>query len=224
MSVSSNSAQRLKLLVQGGQLHHLGGQILVVAGVLLISSVLLLGVNVSGLQKSFGWVQETDGELIQISNVEKQLVSLELSVRGYALTEDPVFLRYIATEKRALDDAMKTLASTMSDDPEPVTRPLHRLKGLVDKRVRQFSNMAEPGNAAKVAATIRDADYRTTMRETRAVIAQMRTSELAELADLEAGASGQARRTFGLAVCMMLLAFAFGVAGLACMRFGRSRP
>jgi CHASE3 domain sensor protein len=223
MPVPSITAQRLKLFMQRGHLHHLGGQILVVAGMLLMSSVLLLGMNVSGLQKSFGWVQETDDELIQLSEVEKQLVTMELSVRGYALTADGVFLRYIATERRQLDAAMKDLARSMANDPGPMKIAMGRLQELVGKRVRQLSNLAAPGSTAQVADAIRSSDYRDTMRRTRAQLAEMRSSELMELSDRQASASLQARQSFGLAVGMVLLAFLCGAVGLACMRFRRNR-
>ena len=224
MTASSSSAHRLKALFQAGQLHHLGVQMVGAAGVLLLSSVILLGMNVTELQRSFAWVQDSDSELIDISGVEKHLISTELTVRGYALTGDPTFLRYNAFARRGLRATLGRLDRSLADDPPAMKRQLARVRVLVERRLRAFSRLLAlgPAHADTVAVVIRDSGYRDLMRQTRAAIYALRDAELRELAGRQAVAARRVDQSYRTAVGMIVLAFAAGIPGLAFMRFGRA--
>ena len=224
MPTSATSIRGLKALFFRGQLRQVGGQILIVAVMLLLAAVLLLGVNVTKLQESFGWVQETNDELVQIAEVDKRLVGNELTVRGYALTDDPIFLTYHRDEERQMNAAMAKLGKLLADDPE-LTQDFAQLRNLVGQRLDAFTHLVNlgPGHARDVAAAIRDPQYRAVMRATRAKVELLRSMELKQLAVQQATAAQQVKSTYRLAIGIVVLAFLFGALGLAFAQYGRGR-
>jgi two-component system, LuxR family, sensor kinase FixL len=224
MAAPSLSLQGLKVLFYRGHLRPIGVQVVAVAVLLLLSAVVLLGVNVTKMQESFAWVHETDEELIQIAEVDKRLVANELAVRGYALTDDPVFLTYYRNEAHLMNAALDKLGKSQVDDPSDIQREFVRTRELVGQRLDQFAHLVGlgPGHAPDVANAIRDPHYRTVMRAARASVEAMRNLELAELAGRQVAATRQAKNTYGLAVCIVVFAFVFGALGVVAMVFGRS--
>ncbi len=218
------SSHGLHILVRRGHLRQMGMQMLAVAVVLLLSAVLLLGVNVSALHKSFAWVQRTNDMLVQIAEVETRLVGNELTVRGYALTDDPVFLTYQKSEQIQMTTAMRKLAALVAEEETQAGR-FAKLRDLVSQRVAHFAHLTSlgPGHAQDVRAAIVDPGRRTVMRASRALLADMRAEELKLLAQRQAAATQQASRTYWLAVGIVVLAFVFGGLGLAAMQYS-SRP
>ncbi len=104
-------------LLRRGQLRHAGSQMLAVAGALLAAGMLLLGVNVSTMRHNFAWVQQADDVLLQISDLQTGIYGVELSVRGYALTDDPRFLVYVQNNARNVTDSTNKLGVLVANDP-----------------------------------------------------------------------------------------------------------
>jgi two-component system, LuxR family, sensor kinase FixL len=209
-------------LVRQGYLRQIGTPTLIGSVVLLISALLLLGANVSALRNSFAWVQRTDDVLVQLSEVELRLVGNELTVRGYALTDDPVFLTYQKSERDQMAEAMRKLAALIADEPSQKSR-FAVLRGLVDKRMAHFAYLTSlgPGHAQEVAVAIRDPQKRTVMRAARAQVIALRAEELKLLANRQAAVAQQSTRAYQLAIGIVLLAFVFGGLGLAFAQMGR---
>ena len=211
-------------LVREGHLRQIGTPTLIGAVVLLISALLLLGANVSALRDSFVWVQRTDDILVQLSEVDTRLVANELTVRGYALTDDPVFLNYQKSEQNQMAAAMRKLAALIAAEPSQKSR-FAMLRGLVDKRMAHFAYLTSlgPGHAQDVSVAIRDPQKRTVMRAARAQVIAMRNEELKLLADRQAAAAEQSMRAYQLAIGIVVLAFVFAVLGFAFAQMGRGR-
>ena len=218
------SQRGLKQALHHGHLHSFAIQIIAVAVVLLLSALMLLSVNVTALQKSFNWVQQSDQVLLSLSEVELRLQGNELAVRGFALTDDPVFVTYQDNEVRMLWQAMDKLASEVRDEPDNRARYL-RLREIVKKRLYTLAYLVGigPRNTKEVADAIRTAAYRAVMRETRAQIAAFRADELKVLNARQAMAAGQAEHTYEFAIAIVVLAFVFAALGIAFAMFGRAR-
>jgi CHASE3 domain sensor protein len=216
--------QGLAALAHRGYLRQIGTPTLIGSVVLLISALLLLGANVSALRNSFAWVQRTDDVLVQLSEVETRMVGNELTVRGYALTDDPIFLTYQKNEQEQMATAMKTLAVLIADEPSQKSR-FAALRGLVDKRMTHFADLTSlgPGHAQDVAVAIRDPQKRTVMRAARGQVIAMRNEELKLLANRHAAAAEQSTRAYQLAIGIVVLAFVFAVLGFAFVQMGRGR-
>jgi CHASE3 domain sensor protein len=217
------SSHGLHILVRRGHLRQVGTQMLAVAAALLLSAVLLLGVNVSALYKSFAWVQRTNDTLVQISEIEMRLIGNELTVRGYALTDDPVFLTYQKSEQLQMTTAMRKLAALVAEEDSQIGR-FAKLRNSVDQRMSLFAYLTGlgPGHAQDVKAAILDHEKRVVMRDTRALLADMRAQELKLLVQRQAETAHKATRTYGLAIGIVILAFVFSALGLAFMLYGRS--
>jgi CHASE3 domain sensor protein len=211
-------------LVRQGYLRQIGTPTLIGSVVLLISALLLLGANVSALRNSFAWVQRTDDVLVQLSEVELRLVGNELTVRGFALTDDPVFLTYQKSEQDQMAAAMGKLTALIAEEPSQSNR-FAVLRGLVDKRMAHFAYLTSlgPGHAQEVAMAIRDPGKRAVMRAARAQVIAMRNEELKLLANRQAAVAQQSTRAYQLAIGIVILAFVFGGLGLAFAQIGQSR-
>jgi CHASE3 domain sensor protein len=211
-------------LVRQGYLRQIGTPTLIGSVVLLICALLLLGANVSALRNSFTWVQRTDDVLVQLSEVETRLVANELTVRGFALTDDPVFLTYQKSEQDQMAAAMVKLTTLIAEEPSQASR-FAVLRGLVDKRLTHFAYLTSlgPSHAQDVAVAIRDPQKRAVMRAARAQVITMRNEELKLLANRQAAVAQQSTRAYQLAIGIVLLAFVFGGLGLAFAQIGRGR-
>jgi CHASE3 domain sensor protein len=211
-------------LVRQGYLRQIGTPTLIGSVVLLICALLLLGANVSALRNSFTWVQRTDDVLVQLSEVETRLVANELTVRGFALTDDPVFLTYQKSEQDQMAAAMVKLTTLIAEEPSQASR-FAVLRGLVDKRLTHFAYLTSlgPSHAQDVAVAIRDPQKRAVMRAARAHVITMRNEELKLLANRQAAVAQQSTRAYQLAIGIVLLAFVFGGLGLAFAQIGRGR-
>ena len=207
-----------------GYLRQIGTPTLIGSVVLLICALLLLGANVSALRDSFVWVQRTDDVLVQLSEVETRLVGNELTVRGFALTDDPVFLTYQKSEQDQMAAAMGKLTTLIAEEPSQASR-FTVLRGLVDKRLTHFTYLTSlgPGHAQEVAVAIRDPDKRAVMRAARAQVITMRAEELKLLANRQAAVAEQSTRAYELAIGIVILAFVFGALGFAFAQIGRGR-
>lgn len=225
MNFSPRSFHSLGVQFRRGHLRSVGTQIIIVAVALLVAALLLLSVNVTKLQESFAWVQDTDDEIILIAQVEARLERSELTVRGYALTNDAVFLEYHRSEVRQMSIVLDKLGKAVEDDPVSMKAAFAKTRMLVTQRMNEFAQLLAlgPDHAPDVANAIRDNGYHTLMRATRAALEHMQILEMQELAERHASAAEQARRTYAIAIGIVVLAFVFGALGLAFVQFGANR-
>jgi len=215
-----STSHRMDNLVQSGRMGHLGGSLLAVAVMLLAAAAVLLGVDISRQQRMFNGVQECDQELIRIDEVERHLLAVELTVRGFALTDDPQFVAYYRNEVGQMQAALATLASDFADDPAPIRERFARLQELTRQRLDLFAGLMAlgPGHAAAVADAIRDPHVRATMRAARSKLGELRQLELDELGDLQAKAERQVAWTYLQASVIVIGAFALGACGMVLLR------
>jgi len=195
---------------------------LVVAVALLLSAVILLGVNVSTMRKNFAWVQQADDVLLQLSALESGLIGDELTVRGYALTDDPQFLLYQRNNRRTVTDSMNKLGALVAGDVSQTARFV-QLRRIVAKHSDIFGALTRlgPGHAREVASAILDKQNRAVTDDTRAQMASFRADEMTLLAERQAAAAQQASRAYNTAVVIVLTAFLLGTLGIAVGQFGR---
>jgi CHASE3 domain sensor protein len=214
---------RSRTLFQSGYLRQIAGPMLMGAVVLLISGVVLLGYNVSALGDEFGWVQRADDILLTISDIKINVVDDELAVRGYALTNDSRFLLFQKNEVGALGRNMATLSRLVAGDAAQKAR-FAQLKAIVARHTAVFAGLTAlgPGHAADVASAITDMNDRIMMHNTRSDLDALRDVELAVLAGRQKSAETQAMHTYMLTAAIVILAFGFGLIGIALSRAGKT--
>lgn len=162
--------------------------------------------------------------MLEIAEVDAKLVGVEMTVRGYALTDDPKFLRYQHYERSHTMTAMDKLAQLVADQPAQMRR-LELLRGLVAKRLALYSQLSGlgPGHASDVAAAITDPKKRDDMLSARLTLQAMRDDQLKLLASRQATSEHQAAHTFKLAFAFVILAFLLSALGFIFTLYGRRR-
>lgn len=215
-------SQRVNTLFQGGCLRQIGTPTLFAAVVLLLSSMMLLSANVSKLRDSFAWVQHSNSVLLQLADAEAKVVGVEMATRGYALTDDPAFLGRQKNERKSTAIAMDKLAALLGADTFRADR-LTRLRGLITEREAHFAQLSGlgPGHAQDVAVAIRDPIKRGQMGDVHGLFQALRADELKVLAERQSAVARQAERTYGLAIGIVILAFAFSALGFVFTLYGR---
>ncbi len=197
----SSAIRNVRILFERGHLRQAGTPTLFAAVVLLLSAMALLGVNITELRRSYAVIQRSNATLLEIAEVDAKLVGVEMTVRGYALTDDPKFLRYQHYERSHTMTAMDKLAQLVADQPAQMRR-LELLRGLVAKRLALYSQLSGlgPGHASDVAAAITDPKKRDDMLSARLTLQAMRDDQLKLLASRQATvrASGGAHLQTGL--------------------------
>ena len=220
----TSTIENLKTLFQRGYLRQTGTPMLFAAIVLLLSGIVMLGANVSVLRANSAMVQRTDDALIQISEVDAKLVGVEMTVRGYALTDDPSFLRYQQYERSHIAAAMDRLAALIANEMSQASR-FAELRDVVAKRLALYAYLSGlgPGHAKEVAAAITDPAKRHDMLSARSHLTDMRNQELKLLTERQGASARQASRTYALAIGIVVLAFGFGALGFVFALAGRHK-
>lgn len=208
-------------LLHQGHFRPLATPILVGAAVLLVSALLLLSVNVSALRASFAWVQNADEIILEVSDLENAVLSHEMTVRGYALTGDPRFLKFQDNAQQAVSRSLQRLRTLLADEPSQVTN-FRILSDVVSRHTHIFSALTSSGRGSSeiVADAIRNPANRALMREVRNRIDVVRRAEVAVLAERQGAASLRARDTYALAIGIVVAAFVLGGFGVAAWQFG----
>jgi two-component system, LuxR family, sensor kinase FixL len=224
MNATAITVDRIKARLQHGHLRQAGTSCLFGAVVLLLSGMMLLGANVSKLRDSYNWIQRSNAVLLQIAEVDAKLVGVEMTVRGYALTDDPAFLRYQKYEREHVTAAMDKLAALIGADASHAAS-FGLLKSLVAKRLALYTYLSGlgPGHAQEVAAAIRDPAKRDDMLNARVLLVHFRDQEMRLLAERQNAAAEQAAGSYELAFVIVVLAFVLSAMGFAFMLYGRGR-
>lgn len=193
-----------------------------VAVTLLVSGMILLGVNLKSLRTSFDWVEHSNTVLLQIADIDAKLVGVEMTVRGYALTDDPIFLRYQKYERDHVKLAMDKLATLMVDEAAQARR-LENLRATIAKRLALYAHLSGlgPGHAKDVATAITDPAKRRDMLDARLSLNALRDAELQLLTEREKTAADDASRAYDLAVGIVTIAFLLGGLGFTLSTYGR---
>jgi CHASE3 domain sensor protein len=208
--------------VRRGSLQQAGTQIMVVAGVLLVSSLLLLWMNFSHLHESFKLDQHTDATLLLIDRAEIRLVGIEMKVRGYALTGDPGFLRREAKEREDLQAALGGISAAVADEPRQA-KLFAEVEKLVGARLALYAYLSDPAHAGEVARAITDPEKRAVMSRVRNKLAEMRAAEIAVLQVQQKSLVDEAVRSLLLSTGIIILAFAAVVLGIVLAQGGNGK-
>lgn len=165
-----------------GHFRSAGNQILIVAVVLLICGMVMMGANVSSLQKHIQQVNRANAFMLHLSEVEKDSIGVEYSLRGLALTGQPQFRGYFVNRRENLRAHMRELDSLAATC---VRRGpgVKKLDTLVEARIQvlqpyAFEPQIEP---AAYAQLIVDPSVRQQRYEIEDLIHVLRQASLAIL-------------------------------------------
>ena len=210
--------QRRRITIQDfvnrGLLREVGLPMLLAAAVLLFSAMVLFGDNISELRRTNTGVQRTNAALLDLAEINTLAMGIDMTVRGYALTDDPVFLVYETDNRTRLHIAVDHFASLVRDEPGWPSR-IAALRKLIAKQEAVFLTLSAlgPGHVREVGAAITDPVKRQARYDVQNTLTRMRMDEMTLLSSLQEKAEGQMRRTNYIAFGIVILAFSAGVLG-----------
>ncbi len=190
--------------------------------VLLLCGMVLLGSNVTRLRDSYAWVQRSNAILLQLAELDSKLVGVEMTVRGYALSDDPIFLKWQRDERGRTVVALNNLATLLGNDPMHADH-VKRLRTLVGRRLALYAYLSAlgPGHARDVAAAIRDPGQAFGYGQCpRLCWSIVRAQELNLLNERQAMAAAQTVQGYKLAFGIVVLAFVLSAMGFTFMFYG----
>ena len=197
-------------------LRELGLPMLITAVVLFAAAMAMLGANVSAVRESYSRVQRSNSVLLELAAINTLVMGIDMTVRGYALTDNPDFLVYEADNRRRLGYAIDNLASFASADPGQSAR-IARLRPLVAQHEALFAQLSSlgPGHAKEVATAIADPAKRKMRYAVQNALTAIHNDEVKLLATRQQTAERQVSYTFDLAVGIIAFAFMAGTVGFA---------
>lgn len=203
-----------------GILRELGLPALFGAAVLFFSATMLLGVNISAMRSNLAWIEHTQNILLQISTAEAGVVGDELTVRSYALTGDPRFLKFQKFERDKLGKALEQLQRLAAVEPGGSQR-MRIVRDAVRRHTDLYTGITGlgPDKAALVGRFINDDAKRKIMFAARDVLAAYRLDEVRVLGDRQQSLTQQLSQAFYLAFGIIMAAFALGGIGLVMVQF-----
>ena len=216
MTTAVAALDSVKLLFRRGHLRQTGTSTLFAAVVLLLCGMMLLGANVTRMRDSYAWVQRSNAILLGLAEVDSKLVGVEMAVRGYALTDDPIFLKWQKDQRQRTLIALDKLVVLLGNNPMHDDH-IKQLRMFVGRRLALYAHLSAlgPGHAKDVAAAIRDPVKRADMANARLVLEQVRAQELTVLNERQATASEQSMQSYKLALEIVMLAFALSALGFS---------
>jgi CHASE3 domain sensor protein len=205
-----------------GILRELGLPALFGAAVLFFSATLLLGVNISAMRANLTWIEHAQNILLEISIAEAGVVGDELTVRSYALTGDPRFLRYQTAERNKLTKSIARLKTLAAVEPREAER-MRKIHGYVLEHMALYASITGmgPDKASIVGKVINDDSKRKIMFTLRGALALYRADEMRILSERQRNLTQQLSQAFVLAIGIIVAAFVLGGVGLLISRVAR---
>ncbi len=224
MSIARHSHRRFWDFLDQGLFRELGIPALVVSLVLFVSAMTLLGANVSELRTGYGRVQQTNEALLQIAMVNADILRIEMTVRGYALSGDPDYLTWQKMATDGMRTRLDALAKLVHDDPDEQA-DIVALNKLLVAHNAYFDRMAKlvPTDKAQVVAEMVDYSKKVKRRPIENLLADMRTDEARRLTEQEHQAETRVISAYRYAIGISSLALLLGGFGFALILHDRRR-
>lgn len=166
---------------------------------LTVLSVGFVFSSVHRMHAAFGWVQHTDGVILQMANIEKNLLAADSTTRAQVFSGNRPNRAKAGLANESIKRDVDRLAALVSDNPDQ-TRRIHRLQATIAKRAE--APLSREGAEFRALSDIR-ADIRD-MQNAEWVLLQSRTASK-ERATIVA---------LNLAVVTGLLALLLGALGI----------
>lgn len=214
--ISAGRYKRLWEFVDAGILREMGLPTLVVSLVLFVSAMVLLGANISELREGYLRVQHSNLALLELEGVDNDILRIEMTVRGYVLSNDPIYLTWKEMSSSRLHDRVAGFDVLFGHDPGQRSR-LKRLRRLLDEHCLYFDSLAKraPAEHRQVVSEILDYGKKIGRRGIEDTLVEMRTAEMRELAEGQLQSENRAVQAYGYAIGMAAAALFLAGIGFA---------
>jgi CHASE3 domain sensor protein len=211
MTMLAPPRSRLWDVLDTGILREMGLPMLVVSLVLFVSAMTLLGANVSELRQGYARVQQSNEALLELESVNNDILRVEMTVRGYILSGDPIYLTWKQLGSSAMRDRLASFDSVFERDPIQRAN-VKTLKALLDVHGAFFDSLAKrvPTDRNQVVAEIVAYGRRVGRRNIENLLLEMRAREMKELAQQQVLSETRVvsayRYAIGMSAAALLLA------------------
>jgi CHASE3 domain sensor protein len=214
---------RIWEVLDQGLFRDLGLPALVASLVLFVSAMALLGANVSELRNGYARVQQTNNALVQIAMINADILRIEMTVRGYALSGDPHYLAWQKMSEDGVNKRVAVLAKMVADDPEE-RRDVATLNALLIEHRTYFQAMAKLATTDRdrVIAEMVDYSKKVKRRPIETLLADMRDDETRRLAQQEQEGERRVVVGYRYAVGISAIALMLGALGFALILHDRN--
>jgi len=205
-------------------LREFGVSALLAAVVLFVAAMAMLNHNVIEIRQSITAVEQSYVVQKQLDAVNNRLAGVEMTVRGYALTGDPAFLRRHRKTHGQLGDVMQALRKLAAVEPA-LQGDFAELETAVALHEALYDTLIEQGpqHQAVVAEAITNPAKRRFNERAINALNHMEVLVQRLLAGRHAVAERRAWNTYCVALGIAALAVALGSLGFALTLFGRPR-
>jgi|GEM_PF-1260785 len=222
MSLAAPRARAWDIL-EAGILREMGLPMLVVSLVLFVSAMTLLGANVSEMRRGYARVQQANEALLELETVNNDILRIEMTVRGYALSGDPIYLTWKQMAESGLHDRVAVFDTTFGENQHA---NVANLKHLLAEHCYFFDRLAErvPNEREAVVAAVVAYGKKVGRKGIEDLLVAMRSVEVKKLAQEQVLAENRVINAYCYAIGMSaaaLLFAGFGFALLAHDRRGR---
>lgn len=202
--------------LERGLLRELGVPALAASLVLFVSAMTLLGANLSELRAAYAQVQQTNQALLEIAMINADILRIEMTVRGYALSSNPDYLGWQKMAEDGLDTRLASLDMLVRDDPDGV-RDISQLRTLLADHRAYFRSMAKlvPSDRDRVIAEMVSYSKKVKRRPIENLLLDMRNDETRRLADQQHEAEGRVVAAYRYAIGISSIALLLGAIGFA---------
>ena len=216
MVYAGHERSRFWEFLDRGLFHDLGVPALVASLVLFVSALTLLGANVSELRASYARVHQANEALLQMATINADILRIEMTVRGYALSGDPQYIVWQKMAADALDGRLAKLEVLVADDNDERT-DIAALKKLLQSHRAYFESMARlvPTDRSRVVVEMVDYSKKVKRRPIENLLSDMRVDEARVLAREEQEAEVRVVNAYRYAIGISTVALLLGAIGFA---------
>ncbi|GAA0530790.1 CHASE3 domain sensor protein [Rhizomicrobium palustre] len=224
MSGSASSRTRIWDILDRGILREMGLPMLVVSLVLFVSAMTLLGANVSELRQSYMRVQHSNTALLELEGVDNDILRIEMVVRGYVLSDNPIYLIWMQSIEGKLHDRVAGFDALFGDYPEQRQR-LAQLRQLLLAHNAYFEGLAKRAKTERGAVVGEILAYgkKVGRKGIEDTLVDMRSAEMKALAREQASAESRVVSAYRYALGMSALALVLAGLGFGLLVHDRKR-
>ncbi len=216
MTMLAQPRSRFWDMLDAGTLREMGLPLLIVSLVLFVSAMTLLSANVSELRQGYARVQQSNEALLELAAVDTDILRVEMTVRGYVLSGDPVYLTWKQMEASVLHDRVAGFDAVFRDNPVQMANVV-TLRRLLGEHRAYFDDLVRraPGDRTRVIAAIIDYSKKVGRRGIEDHLLAMRANEMKTLAQRQVLAETRVVSAYRYAIGMSAAALLFASLGFA---------
>jgi CHASE3 domain sensor protein len=208
--------------LEHGLLREIGFPLMMVSLVLFVAAMALLGINVSEMHRSYARVQRVNDALVQIAMVNADILRVEMIVRGYALSGDPIYNTWKDEADGNLRTRLKALTAAFSGQPEQQA-DFERLRGMLQEHHATWDRLMRlvPVDKTRVIAEVVIYGKAARRKLIERMLVKLREDEGSLLQQRQRAAEDQVVGAYRSAVGISTLALILGALGFAFVLPGR---